>query len=229
MRTRYPLFVMLAAAGLAAVGPASQAVGKEAETAARSCGTLRLTSSLPEPPAGTAVQQDVSVGADCVPRFGAVRLVPVDRAGQGTTGDRRATVAGAADGSHHLSSWNEMYDCCGIRMTALYTTSDWTTDGGRVTGAATDATERHNREPWNAGWSPVSVTRGTDCTAGCADSRSEAHADFTYRGIFDATGNRYANVHHSYLDLGADGTASCRFEVVLRHTFVGWNWRHGCA
>ncbi|MEW2256701.1 hypothetical protein [Streptomyces sp. NPDC047869] len=229
MRTRYPLFVMLAAAGLVASGPTAVAVEKDAGPAARPCGPLRLTSSLPEPPAGMAVQQDVSVGADCAPRLGAVRLMPVDRARKGIPEGRRPTAAITTDGSHHVSSWNEMYDCCNIRMTGLYTTSDWTTGGSRVVGAATDATEQHNREPWNAGWSAASAAHGTDCTAGCADSRSEAHADFTYRGIFDATGNWYANSHHSYVDLHADGTVTCRFDVVLRHTFVGWNWRHGCA
>lgn len=229
MRTHYALFVMFAAAGLVAIGPAALAVEKDAGPAARPCGALRLTSSLPEPPAGMAVQQDVSVGADCAPRFGAVRLVPVDRAGRGVADGQRATAATATDGSHHVSSWNEMYDCCNIRMTGLYTTSDWTTGGSRVVSAATDATEQHNREPWKAGWSPASVTHGTDCTADCADSRSAAHADFTYRGVFDVTGDRYANSHHSYVGLRADGTASCRFDVVLRHAFVGWNWRHGCA
>ncbi|MFE3636324.1 hypothetical protein [Streptomyces sp. NPDC059168] len=228
MRTRYALFVMLAAAGLVGFGPAALAVGKDAGPAARPCGALRLTSALPKPPPGLAVRQDVSIGSDCAPRFGAVRLVPVDRAGRGVTQGPRS-AAPAADGSHHISGWNEMYDCCDIRMTGLYTTSDWTTGGGRVVSAATVVDERHNREPWKAGWTPVSVTHDTDCTANCADSRTEAHADFTYRGIFDATGARYANSHHSYVGLRADGTVSCRFEVELRHTFVGWNWRHGCA
>ncbi|MEU9993565.1 hypothetical protein AB0E10_43890 [Streptomyces sp. NPDC048045] len=229
MRTRFALSAVLAAAVLTAAAPTALAAGDDARPAARSCGTLRLTGSLPVPPAGMAVQQDVSIGADCTPRPGAVRLVPVDRA-KGAAPARRATAAATAtDGAHHISSWNEMYDCCNIRMTGLYTTSDWTTGGGRVVTAATDATEQHNREPWNAGWSLASSAHGADCTADCAASRAEAHADFSYRGIFDVTGNWYANSHHSFVDLGADGTASCRFDVELRHTFAGWNWRHGCA
>ncbi|AOR31272.1 hypothetical protein BFF78_09685 [Streptomyces fodineus] len=226
MRTRFTLGAVLAAAAvLTTAAPAALAAGDGARPAARSCGALRLTGALPVPPAGMAVQQDVTIGADCGARLGAVRLVPVDRAPEATVARR----ARAADGTHHVSSWNEMYDCCNIRMTGLYTTADWTTGGGRVVGAATDATEQHNREPWNAGWSPASSAHGADCTADCAVSHTEAHADFTYRGIFDVTGNWYANSHHSYVDLGADGTASCRFDVELRHTFVGWNWRHGCA
>lgn len=220
---------MLVAAVLTAAAPAALAAGHDGRPATRSCGALRLTGSLPVPPAGMAVQQDVSIGADCAPRLGAVRLVPVDRA-KGAAAARQATAAATAtDGTHHVSSWNEMYDCCNIRMTGLYTTSDWTTGGGRVVSSSTDASEQYNREPWNAGWSPASSRHDADCTADCAVSHTEAHADFTYRGIFDVTGNWYANSHHSYVDLGADGTATCRFDVDLRHTFVGWNWRHGCA
>ncbi|MGA5042082.1 hypothetical protein ACPCA8_34415 [Streptomyces capoamus] len=192
----------------------------------RSCGDLRLTGSLPAPPVGMAVQQEVSIGVDCRPRLGEVRLTPLGRAG--------ATAAGAGtkdteSGRHRLSSWNEMYDCCNIRMTALYLTSHWATEGGRVVSADADATQQWNREPWDAGWSRKSATEGVDCATGCPVSRSEAHADFTYRGIFDATGAWYANTHHSYVDLKADGTAFCHFEVNLRHTFIGWNWRRGCA
>ncbi|MEU6770325.1 hypothetical protein [Streptomyces sp. NPDC046759] len=227
MRTRFALCALLAVFVLTAAAPGALAAGDDARPAARSCGSLRLTGSLPVPPAGLAVQQDVSIGADCTPRLGAVRLVPADRVKEAAAA--RRTTATAAGGSHHVSSWNEMYDCCNIRMTGLYTTSDWTTGGGRVVSAATDATEQHNREPWDAGWSVASSTHGADCTADCTVSRTEAHADFSYRGIFDVTGNWYANSHHSSVDLGADGTASCRFDMELRHTFVGWNWRHGCA
>jgi hypothetical protein len=206
------------------VVPAS-AAGDGARTN-RSCGDLRLTGSLPAPPAGMAVQQEVAIGADCRPRPGEVRLMPLGRI-EGT-----AAGAGTEDtesGRHRLSSWNEMYDCCNIRMTGLYLTSNWATGGGGVVSAATDATQQWNREPWDAGWSRTSASESVDCATDCPSYRSEAHADFTYRGIFDATGTWYANTHHSYVDITAEGTASCHFEVDLRHTFIGWNWRRGCA
>ncbi|MFJ8198688.1 hypothetical protein [Streptomyces sp. NPDC096152] len=250
------LLTALAAVSLSlAAVPASAAphggVGG-AERTGRSCGALRLTGSLPAPPAGMAVQQEVSIGADCAPRLGAVRLVPLDRSAAAArartaTGPANATVDGAGDarkaagagtagagtaalsGPHRIAGWNEMYDCCNIRMTGLYTTSEWTTEGGRVVSAATDATQRWNREPWDAGWSLKSAGRDTDCAADCPVSRTEAHADFTYRGVFDVTGLRYANTHQSSVDLGADGRATCRFDVELRHSFIGWNWRRGCA
>ncbi|MFI9825409.1 hypothetical protein ACIHFC_33970 [Streptomyces sp. NPDC052013] len=234
MRTRIALGAMLAAAVLTLTAPSAQAAdaGDDARSSDRSCGELRLTGSLPVPPAGMAVEREVSIGADCTARFGAVRMVPAEKAegaaARAATG--AAGVSGAtADGTHRVAGWNEMYDCCNIRMTGLYTASEWTTGGGRVVGASTEATQQWNREPWNAGWSLTSARSDTDCTADCAVSRTEAHADFGYRGIFDATGTWYANTHHSYVDLAADGTASCRFDVELRHTFVGWNWRHGCA
>ncbi|MEU9570626.1 hypothetical protein AB0D62_12185 [Streptomyces massasporeus] len=228
MRTRIVLGTMLAAALLTVAAPAAQAadVGSEARPTARSCGELRLTGSLPVPPAGMAAEREVSIGADCTARFGAVRLVPAKKAEGVAVPSVRAAVT---DGTHRVSGWNEMYDCCNIRMTGLYTASEWTTGGGRVTGASTEATQQWNREPWDAGWSLAAARSDTDCTSDCAVSRTEAHADFGYRGIFDVTGTWYANTHHSYVDLATDGTASCRFDVELRHTFVGWNWRHGCA
>ncbi|MFF8945254.1 hypothetical protein ACF1A5_23820 [Streptomyces sp. NPDC014864] len=266
------LVTALAAVSLSlAAAPASAAthggVGG-GERTGRSCGALRLAGSLPAPPAGMAVQQEVSIGADCAPRLGAVRLVPLDRsaaagrartatgpasatvngaaagdarkaagagtagagtAGAGTAGAGTAGAGTAVSGPHRIAGWNEMYDCCNIRMTGLYTTSEWTTEDGRVVSAATGATQRWNREPWDAGWSLKSAGRDTDCAADCPVSRTEAHADFTYRGVFDVTGVRYANTHHSSVELGADGRATCRFDVELRHTFIGWNWRRGCA
>ncbi|MFJ4283507.1 hypothetical protein [Streptomyces massasporeus] len=221
MRIRTALGVALAATVLSfTAAPASAA--DEARDNERSCGELRLTGSLPAPPAGMAVQQKVSIGPDCAPRLGEVRLVPLD-------GAKGAAGAAAASGPHRLSSWNEMYDCCNIRMTGLYTTSEWTSEGGRVVRATTEATQQWNREPWDAGWSLKSATEDADCATDCPVSRNEAHAAFSYRGIFDATGDWYANTHHSYVDLGADGAATCRFDVELRHSFIGWNWRRGCA
>jgi hypothetical protein len=135
------------------------------------------------------------------------------------------TVASA---SRQVRSWSEMYDCCNIRMTGLYTTSSWDADGTAVTAVSSDATQEWNREPWNAGWSLKSATKSTDCLTGCAVSNNEAHAEFSYQGIFDPTGSWYANTHHSYVTLKADGTASCRFDVELKHSFIGWNWQRGC-
>ncbi|MEU9031352.1 hypothetical protein AB0D46_28330 [Streptomyces sp. NPDC048383] len=198
----------------------------------RACGEVRLTGSLPAPPAGMAVRQQVTIGADCKPVFGEARLVPApqDGAAQKAAGSRPAAAAGDAPATERrLRSWNEMYDCCNIRMTGLYTTSRWTPGDGRISTASTAVTQGWNREPWNAGWSLKSAVHNTDCTTDCGASRTEAHADFTYKGIFDFSGNTYANAHHSYVDLNADGTANCRFDVQLRNTFIGWNWQRGCS
>ncbi|GAB2892046.1 hypothetical protein GCM10027074_70230 [Streptomyces deserti] len=214
------------AAALLSLGAVPASAADHGVRADRSCSGLRLTGSLPAPPAGKAVQQEVSIGADCRPRLGQVRLIPL---GASEETARRTATEDTEGGRHRLSSWNEMYDCCNIRMTGLYVTSEWVTDGGRVVSADPEAGQQWNREPWDAGWSRKSATEGVDCATDCTASRIEAHADFTYRGIFDATGTWYANTHHSYVDLKADGTASCRFEVELRHAFIGWNWRRGCA
>ncbi|MFE0100172.1 hypothetical protein [Streptomyces sp. NPDC059009] len=205
-------FAVAGAAALLALSAAPSAAGGATAEGPRDCGALRLTGSLPAPAPGTAVRQEVTVGADCRPHLGEVRVTPL-----------------AAGSDHRLTSWNEMYDCCNIRMTGLYTTSDWTTDGGRIARANTDVTQQWNREPWNAGWSLADSAKGTDCLTDCAVSRTEARARFTYKGIFDTSGNRYENAHHSSIELTGDGTGTCTFDVELKHTFVGWNWQRGCS
>ncbi|GLW48090.1 hypothetical protein Stsp02_37520 [Streptomyces sp. NBRC 14336] len=201
--------------GTAAAAPADGA------GPARSCAGVRLTGSLPVPPPGTAVERTVTIGEDCAPRLGPVRRVAARSA-------RADNLAAAEATTRHVRSWNEEFDCCNIRMTGLYTTSDWTVADGRITTAATSATQGFNREPWDAGWSLASATDSQDCTTDCTAVNAVAEASFTYKGIFDVTGDWYANSHRSSVRLGADGTAQCTFDVELKHTFVGWNWRHGC-
>ncbi|MBW5481635.1 hypothetical protein [Streptomyces bambusae] len=227
------LSLMFTAGSATAASAAGNTAAPGAQADATSCGEVRLTGELPAPPAGMAVQQQVTIGEDCRPVLGEVTFVPA-RAGAAAKTKAAAAPAGvaaaetAAGTTRQFKSWNEMFDCCNIRMTGLYTASQWTTDGSRITTASTEATQQWNREPWNAGWNLKSATQNTDCAENCDVSRTEAHADFTYKGIFDVTGSWYANTHHSYVDLNADGTATCRFDVQLRHSFIGWNWQRGC-
>ncbi|MEV7125576.1 hypothetical protein [Streptomyces sp. NPDC093260] len=203
------------------LGGTAAAAPTEGAGTAPSCAGVRLTGSLPVPPAGTAVEQTVTIGADCAPHPGPVRRVPARAA----TAD---SLAAAEATTRHVRSWNEEFDCCNIRMTGLYTTSDWNIADGRITTAATGATQGFNREPWDAGWSLKSAASSQDCATDCTAVNAVADASFTYKGIFDASGDWYANSHHSSVRLNADGTAQCTFDVELKHTFVGWNWQHGC-
>lgn len=221
-----------AAAGLLSLSavPATAAAGDAPapDGAGQACTDVKLSGSLPAPPAGMAVRQQVTIGADCKPQLGPARLVAA--VGADTGGGAGAAAADAkAAGTRQLKSWSEMYDCCNIRMTGLYTTSTWDTDGNRVTTAATEARQEWNREPWDAGWSLESSSKNADCLTDCAVSHNEAHAEFSYKGVFDTSGDWYANKHHSYVDLNADGTASCSFDVELKHSFIGWNLQRGCS
>ncbi|WP_103507750.1 hypothetical protein [Streptomyces sp. SM13] len=209
------------AATTATAAPAEQRATASGD--ARACADVKLSGALPVPPEGMAVRQDVSIGPDCEPVLGPARLV----AKAGPAANAR-TAAAAAQGDRQVRSWSEMYDCCNIRMTGLYTTSDWSSDGTAVTASSTDATQQWNREPWNAGWSLKSSGKSAGCVANCTVSTHVADASFTYKGIFDPTGNVYANTHRSTVALKADGTASCEFEVDLKNTFIGWNWQRGC-
>ncbi len=216
MNSRLRIATVSAVSLVALVGGTTVATAQESDPAPKSCDGVRLTGELPAPAPGQAVSGQITIGADCRPEPASVRSGPAP-----------ARSARAAAG-HQLRGWNEMYDCCNIRMTGLYTSSSWDTADGRIPTAGTTATQEWNREPWDAGWSLAGQTTKDDCVTDCAEVNSEAHADFTYQGIFDPTGDWYANTHHSYIQLKADGTATCRFDVELRHTFVGWNWRYGC-
>ncbi|MFJ6610390.1 hypothetical protein ACIQPT_08925 [Streptomyces sp. NPDC091289] len=217
------LFALTATAATAATTATPAEPRTAASGDARACADVKLSGALPVPPEGMAVRQDVSIGPDCEPVLGPVRLVA--KAGPAANAQ---TARAAARGDRQVRSWSEMYDCCNIRMTGLYTTSDWSSDGTVVTASSTDATQQGNREPWNAGWSLESSGTSADCVANCAVSTNVADASFSYQGIFDPTGNVYANTHRSTVALKADGTASCAFEVDLKNTFIGWNWQRGC-
>lgn len=115
----------------------------------------------------------------------------------------------AAGRTYRTSS--DMYDCCNILMTSLTTRTD----------EDSSTYDTHvNREPWDAGWTVENVSR----TAG-----DSTHAEFGYRGIFDPTGRWYHNTHDTSVTIAADGTATCRQSVTLRHTFIGWHWEHSCS
>lgn len=222
MRKRISVVAVMAAflMSLAAAVPAGAAGSDTTRDAGSACGNLRLSGAMPAPPVGMTAQQKITIGPDCEPRPGKVELIPVP--------GRPLSATGAAE-SRRLRSWSEMFDCCDIRMTGVYTTSTWQTEAGRVTDAATVVTHGWNREPWDAGWSLKSSDSAEDCTRDCAVSTVRAHAEFTYQGVFDVTGAWYANTHDSAIELRADGTASCTFDVNLRHSFVGWNWVRGCS
>jgi hypothetical protein len=215
---------------LASTAAAAPADGSAAARA-RDCGEVRLSDRFPAPPPGTALRQNVTIDENCRVHEGPVRLVPAT----GQEARHAPLPAPAVRGSEvgtvrELRSWSEMYDCCNIRMTGLYTQSAWDTSNGRITKAATTARQEWNREPWNAGWQFKTATSTDDCATDCTlATTTHAHAEFTYQGVFDVTGTWYANTHDTYVELKGDGTASCRFDVSLRHTFIGWNWQRGCS
>lgn len=206
-------------AGTATASPSGTAPAAGSGRSDTVCTDVRLSGSLPVPPAGMSAQQDVSVGADCVPHLGTVRLVPASA----RSAVRAAAPAAPATTGRQVRSWSEMYDCCNILMTALYTTTTWDTADNQVSNAVTEVSTHNNREPWNAGWS-VKTSGKTESGAKVA-----AHAEFSYQGIFDATGAWYANTHDTSVQLNGDGTAACQFDIVLRHTFIGWNSVRGCS
>ncbi|MFF5128723.1 hypothetical protein ACFY41_17585 [Streptomyces syringium] len=226
MRKKLSVLTTVAAALAAGLMPLTATSAAAADTPARDtskdCGSLQLSGELPAPPAGQTASQVVTIGPDCKPQLGKVQYTPAPAA--------RQQSPAAADGQpHRVKSASEMFDCCKIRMTGLYTTSEWNTAGGRITDAKTTVTHGWNREPWDAGWSLKTPSQSEDCLKDCATSTTKAHADFTYKGIFDVTGAWYANSHDTSVELRADGTSACTFDVQLKHSFIGWNWVRSCS
>jgi hypothetical protein len=215
---RRTLTALLTAAAVILLAGAPAAAGADPGPPARSCGALRLTSDLPAPPPGSAVTQSVRIDDHCHVVTGPIRYTPVAAEAR-----RRA----ARPDTFH--TYSQMYDCCGILMTALYTDSTATTSGGVVTSSETAVSTHNNREPWNAGWSVVSATSTGGCPAACAAATYAHQAELSYQGIFDVTGWWYHNEHRSAVVLAGDGTATCQQDVTLRHGFIGWHWEHGCA
>ncbi|MET8151295.1 hypothetical protein ACIBSW_31760 [Actinoplanes sp. NPDC049668] len=202
MRPEITILLTVATGLVVAAGPADAA-----PAAAEECGAVLLTSELPAPPAGRIARQAVTIGANCQVVRGPVEFVAAP-----------AAKAFSATATYRTSS--EMYDCCRILMTALYTDS---------TVGSTTMSTHHNREPWNAGWSVTATSSNGGCQAECGAATYASHAEFSYRGIFDPTGTYYANVHDTSVVLNGDGSATCTQAVRLRHSFIGWNWQHTCA
>ncbi|MCU7728359.1 hypothetical protein ODJ79_32000 [Actinoplanes sp. KI2] len=219
VRTRGALLAAIATAAalILTPSPAHADPGRDGSA----CPEVRLTADLPAPPLGATVRQSVTIGDDCAAHLGPVEVVPAARTAA------RSLAAGAAPRTFH--SFSQMYDCCNILMTALYSDHTWSTGDGLVQAADSRVSTHVNREPWDAGWTVRESTGSGGCTGACPAATFTAHADFTYRGIFDVTGTWYANTHDSSVVLAGDGTATCRHTVDLRHTFIGWHWEHGCS
>nr|BFE76168.1 hypothetical protein GCM10020092_094690 [Actinoplanes digitatis] len=171
MRLKITILLLAATGLIVAAGPANAA----AQPSAEDCGAVRLTSDLPAPPAGKIARRAVSIGANCRIVRGPVEFVTAP-----------AVNAFDATATYHTSS--EMYDCCRILMTALYTDSTVSTSGGMVTDSSTTMSTHHNREPWNAGWSVTATSTSGGCRAECAAATYAYHAEFSYRGIFRPDG-----------------------------------------
>ncbi|GAB1692081.1 hypothetical protein [Krasilnikovia sp. M28-CT-15] len=222
-RRRSALLTALATAAMMILTPAP--AHADPGRAGSACPELRLTADLPAPPPGAEVRQSVTIGDDCAAHPGPVQVVAAARTGR--TGLAARGLTGTAPRSFH--SFSQMYDCCNILMTALYSDHTWSTGGGQVVTADSRVSTHVNREPWDAGWTVRDATGSGGCPGACPAATFTAHADFTYRGVFDVTGTWYANTHDSSVVLAGDGTATCRHTVDLRHTFIGWHWEHGCS
>ena len=204
------LVAVLAGIGAVLAAAAAPAPATAAPATARTCENVRLDGTLPAPPPGLRYQQEVTLGADCTVRTGPV-------------------VAVAAEATGHVHSSSEMYDCCGILMTALYSDSSWTTADGQVTGATVGTATAAHAEGGGNGWKLVTVGTTGGCPAACPSAAYQHHAEFSYKGFFDSSGTWYHNAHDTSVTLRGDGTYGCSFSVTLRHTFLGWHHVRGCS
>jgi hypothetical protein len=83
------------------------------------------------PPPGLEARQVITLDEACVVRTGPVEFVHADR----------GAVHLAAGAGRHLRAYSEMYDCCRILMSALYSDTNWSVVGGTVTAESTPSTD----------------------------------------------------------------------------------------
>jgi hypothetical protein len=183
------------------------------------CGALSFGAALPAPPAGRAVRQVVTVDEACDLHTGPVEFIAAEP----------PTARLSDTASRQVRAYSEMYDCCRILMSALYSDTTWSTAGGMVNAVESRPSTDMNTTHLGGGWSLEAVSSSGGCANTCVSAEYKQYAEFSYQGVFDPTGRWYYNRHESAVVVHGDGTATCEQRVTLRHTFVGWNWIHGCG
>jgi hypothetical protein len=167
--------------------------------------------------------------------------------GTQTTNDASAPSAATAAAAR-CARWNthsRVYDnnVAKIKINELTTTTRWCWRNGKITSASSPADYSYHEEkrfgiclPTGCGWKPRNVfNRLLAGCVGCSSAKVHAHADFSYRGLFDPIGRRYYNHLNTYPKVTGAGVASCRQifswrrKPKTRGPVSFFNWKHGCA
>lgn len=200
-------------------------------------------------PAGTAVRRIIKLDAQCRPiaapdeTLTAAQLDAVLRSGQAPTqvSDRipskkalgalgRAGLARpnvmVAGGPIHM--FNRIKDVAGLTVTSIDPHNfSYGYNGSTITSTNHDATvNRATDTECGTGWSVVWANTSISISGGgvgwsFADSLT--HAEFSYQGRFDCSGNDFYNILDTKLTgFGNGAPSTCAYRTQLRKTYFGW-------
>ena len=209
----------------------------------RSCGDKTIEGSLPLV-RGKVFVADVTIQADCTISVAPTRELTTTEIKAAAKETARAQHSNArrplhpigdrgpvdVDPEYHMDS--HIWDCCNIVMTQLHTDLTWTTNGSTITGWNAGGWTTNHPEGWpscGSGWQLVNsfliqYAGGT----GSSFIEVQAHAEWSYAGVFDCGGTLYYNVFNNYVYGWGSGGGSCYFSYSLRNTHSGWHLQAYC-
>jgi len=127
--------------------------------------------------------------------------------------------------------YQRTWDCCGILMTALYTTLDWTATGSAVYPNNQYNTVIYHREAggssgWNLSYQNLSYTGGC---AGCWSASLNGNAEYWYQGVLDPSGQLFDNQYHNWMTGYGDGSWYCSYWYQWKNGAPGWSEQAWCG
>lgn len=214
------------------------------------CANVRLTGILPRPHDKTrATQQTITLDANCHVVAGSVQEIPIsaitslpsttatrrlpDVTNQGTN-DLVKQVGTLATFTNQIHSKNEVWDCCGVMLTGLYSSDAWSGDWTRITSYNVQgSTAWHTESNGFPGWYLVKKSSTGGCTLPCSSANFHQHAEWGYQGFFDTTGSAFYNILDNYQMLNGNSSSSCTFNLYARRWFsagtpLSWQWVKTC-
>lgn len=205
---------------------------------------------LPEPPAGMVSTMDVTLDDNCQPVFGPVKLIPqsqlalrnTDNSVTGKLATLSESLPGrekssrvtalAGSGSRCFHADLTLRDPIGIALNWVYADVCWSWNGSVVTSYSNNGGWGAHAEytPAGPGWTGLNAYNNkTAGCVGCGSVSFRQHTEFSYRGVFDASGNLYYNTIDVYETINGSGSRTCAYTLVYRNWFSGWFTTNACT
>jgi len=243
-RFRTPFIVTGLAAALATM-LANPVLALPANDSSRSCGPVAITNTASAPVGGFVTVRVTRLGDDCKLVRETPRLLTLDQAQTefGPTGGPRtatspvrtapsAIVPSNADpgvparvlSSSSTGATSRTYDCCGILLTQLRSSTSFSYNGSNVTSANGWSSEAHG-----TGWYNTSLYSYFTNGLPSWSVQQRANGEWGYRGPFDPSGNLYYNTHVNTITMYGNGSWGCSISYYWRNGYPGWHTQDWCG